>query len=107
MPEAGRYCLEVINGVDQDRSRQLPVESRVSLVGRLPDCSLMLHDLMVSRHHMTLVPKQEGFFLSSIGNAQVVVNGFPLKEEHHLKHKDTLQLSPDTILRFVDSQKKA
>ena len=107
MPEAGRYCLEVINGVDQDRSRQLPLESRVSLVGRLPDCSLMLHDLMVSRHHMTLVPKQEGFFLSSIGNAQVVVNGFPLKEEHHLKHKDTLQLSPDTILRFVDSQKKA
>lgn len=92
--------LAVLEGVEEDRGTRWDLAPRVTLVGRLPDCGVMLHDPEVSRHHLTFVPKRSSFFVSSVGNATLVVNGFVLNGEHQLKNGDTLQLSPTTILRF-------
>lgn len=99
-PLARVPILEVLEGVDEDKALVLELPSRVTLIGRLPDCGLMLHDPEVSRHHLTLVPKRSAFFVSSVGNATLVVNGFVSNGEHQLKNGDTLQLSPTTILKF-------
>jgi CHAT domain/FHA domain len=106
LPEKERYELVVISGVERDRSATLKLLARVTLVGRLNDCGLMLHDPSVSRHHLTLVPKDSGYFASGIGDAPVVINGFPINQEHRLKHDDTLQLSPATVLKFRDAKRK-
>lgn len=105
MPEEGRFCLSVVKGVEQDQGASFDLPARVSLVGRLQDCNLMLHDPSVSRHHLTLIPKEGAYFVSAIGDAPIVVNGFGVKEEHRLKHGDSLQLSPTTLLRFSDTSR--
>lgn len=98
MGSASSFALVVSEGVPEDLQSRTELPSRVTLVGRQSDCGLMLHDPSVSRHHLTLVPKQNSFYLSAIGDSQVVVNGFLVKGEHELKNGDTIQLSPTTIL---------
>lgn len=105
LPKNDRFLLTVVDGVEEDRGNRVLLASRVTLVGRMNDCKLMLHDPSVSRQHLTLIPKNSGFYASGIGESLVVVNGFPLKNEHRLKHGDTLQLSPNTVLMFQDGQR--
>lgn len=105
LPEAERYELRVLSGQDQDEDTIVKLVPRVTLIGRQADCGLMLHDPSVSRHHMSLIPKDGSFFANGIGDAQVVVNGLPLREEKRLKHGDSIQLSPTTVLQFVDSRR--
>jgi pSer/pThr/pTyr-binding forkhead associated (FHA) protein len=107
MPPSKRYALKVSKGTEQDRKQRLALDARVVMLGRQSDCALMLNDMEISRHHAILVPKEGTFFVGQVGNAQVVVNGFPLKREHRLKHGDSIQLSPTTVLDFIDIKKEA
>lgn len=102
---AGRYLLEVLAGVDQDLQKRFALEEPVSMLGRLDECAVRLHDPGVSRRHATIMQRGKGFFLSPLGDARVILNGVPLEGEAELVHEDRVELSSKTLLRFLDRTK--
>lgn len=102
---AGRYLLEVLAGVEKDQGARFALGEPVSMLGRLDECAVRLHDPGVSRRHATIVQRGKSYFLSPLGEARVILNGVPLEGEAELAHEDRLELSSKTLLRFLDRVK--
>ncbi len=97
-PERGRYALET----DADRHA---LEKPVEVVGRSSECTVPVEDASVSRRHATVTWRQHGYFIGPVGGSPVAVNGVSIDSERALRHGDIIQLSADTVLRFVDVTK--
>jgi len=97
-PEPGRYALE-------NEGQRHPLEKPVEVVGRSSECNVVLEDASVSRRHATVTWRQHGYFVGPVGSSPVAVNGVSIDSERSLRHGDTIQLSAETVLRFVDVTK--
>jgi pSer/pThr/pTyr-binding forkhead associated (FHA) protein len=67
------------------------------VIGRAPDCDVVIQDLKASRRHCQLTRKPEGFLLEDLGSRNgTLVNGTKIIEPILLKANQTFQIG-DTM----------
>jgi Protein of unknown function (DUF3662)/FHA domain len=87
---------------------ELPTGQRVALgdfvvsVGRLPECTITLHDTNVSRKHAEIRPTDNGFVVVDLGSTNgTLVNGHKVTE-HVLRDGDALSFGATTLTFVAD-----
>jgi hypothetical protein len=78
-------------GLDGDHE-QIPLRSTSLLLGRSPDCDVVVPDPLVSRHHALLRVGTEGVELVQLGRAPLEVNGAPVAPVSTLRPGDCLTI---------------
>ncbi|MFO0624074.1 MAG: FHA domain-containing protein [Polyangiales bacterium] len=78
-------------GLDGDHA-QIPFRGTSLLLGRSPDCDVVVPDPLVSRHHALLRIVPEGVELVQLGRAPLEVNGAPAGPVSALRPGDWLSL---------------
>jgi len=67
------------------------------VIGRAPDCDVVIQDLKASRRHCQLTRKENGFLLQDLGSRNgTLVNGTKITEPMLLKVNQTFQIG-DTM----------
>lgn len=74
-----------------------------ALIGRLPDCTIMIADTNISRHHAKIHRSGSGFVLTDLGSTNgTYVNGERLVGDHRLADGDIVSIGA-VNLRFEAS----
>ena len=67
------------------------------VIGRAPDCDVVIQDLKASRRHCQLTRKEDGFLLEDLGSRNgTLVNGAKITQPVLLKVNHTFQIG-DTM----------
>ena len=67
------------------------------VIGRAPDCDVVIQDLKASRRHCQLTRKEDGFLLEDLGSRNgTLVNGAKITQPVLLKVNQTFQIG-DTM----------
>ena len=83
------------------QNREFPLTLSVTILGREPDCEVVLSDRNVSRHHAILCREPEGVLIKDLSSANgTFVNAQPVTTQM-LKHLDTIQIG-GVMLVFND-----
>jgi len=83
--------LELQNGSRQ--GEKIPVGRRRLVIGRHPDCDLVLDEPAVSRQHAALVPGDGGILIEDLRSRNgTTVNGEPLVGSRRLEHGDEVAI---------------
>ncbi|MBQ6597829.1 MAG: AAA family ATPase [Lentisphaeria bacterium] len=83
------------------RNREFSLTHNSVVIGRDPDCDVILSDLNVSRHHAMLSREPEGVIVKDLSSANgTFVNAQPVASQE-LKHLDTIQVG-GVVLVFND-----
>lgn len=83
------------------RNREFSLTHNTVVLGRDPDCDVILSDLNVSRHHAMLSREPEGVIVKDLSSANgTFVNAQPVASQV-LKHLDTIQVG-GVMLVFND-----
>ena len=78
--------------------------NRSILLGREPDCDIVISDRQVSRHHARLTFRSEGTFLEDLGSKNGThYNGLPLTEVAVLQDGDIIQIALAQRFVFLSS----
>lgn len=81
---------------------RVPLGEYVVSVGRASDCTIVLADPNVSRHHAEIRPAGDGFLVADLGST----NGTKVNEarvtEHHLRDGDEVRFG-NTVMHFQAS----
>lgn len=89
--------LEVISGLNAGESHVL--QHRETLLGRHPDCQIVLRDSTVSRRHARIVQDAGHYYVDDVGSQHGTrVNGDMIRLPYRLKHGDEVQLSQVTLV---------
>jgi serine phosphatase RsbU (regulator of sigma subunit) len=92
--------LQIISGLNTGEQHTLG--SREILLGRHPDCQVVLRDSTVSRRHARISYDGSHYVLHDVGSQHGTrVNGELIRLPHRLRHGDEIQLSQVTIV-YVD-----
>jgi serine phosphatase RsbU (regulator of sigma subunit) len=92
--------LQVIQGSLPGRSFEL--KAGESVIGRSPECDLVLDVAAVSRRHAVLIQQQGKYFVKDNGSRNgTLVNDVRIVGNQELKHGDQLTIC-DVILRYLD-----
>ncbi|NPA91648.1 MAG: FHA domain-containing protein [Chloroflexi bacterium] len=74
------------------------------LIGRLPDCDIVLPDRQVSRHHARIFRKGDTYYIEDLRSKNGTwVNGQPLRGVRALEDGDEIQIALRFKLAFVGS----
>ena len=93
--------LEVISGLNTGETYKLA--DRETLVGRHPECQIVLRDSTVSRRHARITRDPEGYFVDDVGSQHGTrVNGEVIRFPYRLQDRDEILLS-QTKLVFLAS----
>ena len=80
------------------QNREFPLSHTTALLGREPDCDIILSDRNVSRHHAMLSREPEGIIIKDLSSANgTFVNAQPVASQL-LKHLDTIQVGSVMIV---------
>ena len=83
------------------QNREVELSHATIVLGREPDCDIVISDRNVSRHHATLSREPEGFIIKDLSSANgTFVNAQPVASQL-LKHLDTIQVG-SVMLVFND-----
>jgi DNA-binding response OmpR family regulator len=75
------------------------------LIGRGPDCDMVVPDRQVSRHHARLRRTVDGFVIEDLGSKNGThVNGAPVDDELLLQDGDVIQVALAVKLVFVGTE---
>ncbi|MFV1964662.1 MAG: SpoIIE family protein phosphatase [Pirellulaceae bacterium] len=89
--------LEVVSGINEGESH--PLEERETLLGRHPDCQIVLRDSTVSRRHARITQDGNHHYVNDVGSQHGTrVNGEVIRQPHLLRHGDEIQLSQVTLV---------
>lgn len=77
------------------------LDGRETLIGRGADCTIVLPERQVSRHHVRIVREADGFVLQDIGKNGTHVNGVPVNEQIRIQDGDEIQIALAVKLVFV------
>jgi serine phosphatase RsbU (regulator of sigma subunit)/pSer/pThr/pTyr-binding forkhead associated (FHA) protein len=100
-PQSAIATLQLMNGATSGRVYQLDRE--ITIVGRNPDCDIVLAPKSVSRKHASIVRKFAGYELRDLGSTRgTYVDGQKVVQPLILKDGDTLQIG-EVLLAFANS----
>ncbi len=75
------------------------------VIGRAPDCELVVSDRQVSRYHAQLRREAHGFVLEDLGSKNGThLNGLPVREPVTLQDGDVIQVALAMRLTFVGNE---
>ncbi|MCA9796419.1 MAG: FHA domain-containing protein, partial [Candidatus Eremiobacteraeota bacterium] len=100
----GQFRLAVESGVANDQDKAFVFSKQRIVVGRGKACEVRLSDLEVSRTHVSIVFRDEQFFIQHRSETNpTFLNGVSLLPgaERKLSPGDRIRLSSLTVLRFV------
>jgi DNA-binding winged helix-turn-helix (wHTH) protein len=84
-----------------------PISQEKTVIGRGPDCDIILPDRQVSRCHAELHRREDGYVIKDCGSKNgTCVNGRrldPLEEPYRLQNGDEIQIALLFKLKFVDA----
>ena len=90
--------LQVMNGTSSGRLYQL--EREITVIGRNPDCDIVLAPKSVSRKHAVIVRKIAGFELKDLGSTRgTYVDGQKVAQPVFLKDGNTIQMG-ELLINF-------
>jgi phosphoserine phosphatase RsbU/P len=70
-----------------------PIEGEVAILGRHPDCDIVLEAPAVSRQHARIIRQQGRFFIEDLNSRNgTLVNGRPVIERQILNENDEIQI---------------
>ena len=75
-------------------AREIPLARRAVLIGRLPECDVLLDGAEVSRRHARIVPTPKGPLLQDRSRHGTRVNGAQLVAPQLLHEGDVIQIGP-------------
>jgi DNA-binding response OmpR family regulator len=89
-------------------SRKWTLDREEYVIGRLPECDIVLPDRLVSRHHARLFQKNGSFWIEDMGSKNgTYVNGEPVVSPRQLKDGDEIQIALRFKLAFVGAEETA
>ena len=91
--------IEVTAGPSAGQRFSLPPQS--ADIGRAVDCAVRLDDAAVSRRHATIKMADATWELVPRSTNPTLVNGIAIDGPRPLEHGDEIQVSGDSVLRFV------
>lgn len=84
--------------------REEPLEGERVLLGRAPECDIVLSGRLVSRHHAAIRRAEGTYTLEDLGSHNgTTVNGHPIDGPYVLRDGDRIELGGIGRLMFVDS----
>ncbi|MDW8318701.1 MAG: FHA domain-containing protein [Anaerolineae bacterium] len=95
---------------DQEAGRRWPLSRDRILIGRHPDCDIVLPDRLVSRHHaqVTRDPERQAYILEDLRSKNgTFVNGQEIHGPYVLQDGDEIQIALAYKLAFVDAGETA
>ncbi len=97
-PESMTPTLQVMNGTTTGRLYQLDKE--ITIVGRNPDCDIVLAPKSVSRKHAVIVRKLAGYELKDLGSTRgTYVDGQKVSQPVFLRDGNAIQMG-EVLLNF-------
>ena len=97
-PQSAIPTLQVMNGASSGRIYQL--ENEITVIGRNPDCDIVLAPKSVSRKHASIVRKIAGYELKDLGSTRgTYLDGHKLAQPVFLKDGNTIQVG-ELVLSF-------
>lgn len=100
-PGDAMASLFILKGVDA--GQHFSLEQDVLIIGRSPDCDLVLPATSVSRQHARLLLVQDQWFVEDMKSRNGTnVNGQPIKVRTPLRHNDRVRIC-DFLAAFHDS----
>jgi serine phosphatase RsbU (regulator of sigma subunit)/pSer/pThr/pTyr-binding forkhead associated (FHA) protein len=93
--------LNIVTGANM--GERYPILTRESLIGRHPDCQVILRDSTVSRRHARITRDSAGYWVDDVGSQHGTrVNGELIHGPRQLRDGDEIQLSQVKLV-FVES----
>lgn len=93
--------LQVVRGVNQGANLQLDVKSPM-ILGRNPECSIVIPITSVSREHAQILPVNGRFFIEDLGSRNgTYVNNQAIANRTQLYNNDRIRIC-DFVAKFVD-----
>jgi len=84
--------------------RQWPLDASEVLIGRSPDCRIIVNDRQASRRHARIACTPEGYILEDLGSKNgTYLNGQRLTQPVRLVDGDEIGIAFAARLRFVDA----
>lgn len=77
------------------------LEARETLIGRGADCTIVLPERQVSRHHVRIVREEGGFVLEDLGKNGTHVNGVQVDQRIRIHDGDEIQIALAVKMVFV------
>ena len=94
--------LRVMNGIDEGRRYEISEEQAEVVLGRSPECDVVLDDQNTSRRHCLIKRTWNGFTAQDLGSKNgVLVNGTRIEGVQALKDGDEVQIG-GVKLTFID-----
>lgn len=85
--------------VDERWAKAYPLEDTTT-IGREGECTIILRDPTVSRHHATIERRGDAYYLRPAGTAGTKLNGVVQTGETALKEGDRIEIA-FTVLRYT------
>ena len=84
------------------RTREVPVNRELFIIGRDSDSDIVIAETNVSRHHAALHVTPDGVFIEDLGSANgTFLNSMPIVQLNQIKHLDVIQIG-SSMLVFND-----
>jgi sigma-B regulation protein RsbU (phosphoserine phosphatase) len=94
--------LHIVTGANTGEKH--PILTRESLIGRHPECQIILRDSTVSRRHARITRDSAGYWVDDVGSQHGTrVNGELIRGPRQLRDGDEIQLS-QVKLQFIADQ---
>ncbi len=79
------------------------IENEHTIIGRAPDCDIVLDDALVSRHHLRIICILGDCFLEDLNSANGTMVNQRLSKKCPLEHDDTITVGEYTLKYEVDN----
>ena len=98
--------IKIISGANSGET--YPLNVRETLLGRHPDCQVVLKDSTVSRRHARFVKEGDHFVVDDVGSQHGTrLNGEVIRSPERLQDKDEVQISQVKIVFHLDTEDTA
>ena len=93
--------IKIISGANSGETYSL--DARETMLGRHPDCQVVLKDSTVSRRHARFLKQDNHFVIDDVGSQHGTrVNGDVIRSSQRLHHKDEVQISQVRVVFLLD-----
>ena len=105
MAESGPEVPALISQSGKPNGARWILDRRVMVIGRSPECDVVIPDRQVSRRHARLRRTEEGYLLEDLRSKNgTFVNGVPVEEPVLLRDGDVVQVALAAKIVFVGTE---